>query len=89
MKNYRNVVEDLVEDYYDERKDTLDCCTCEQCKNDIIALTLNQLTPHYISTPAGETIIRAKTALGFQYMTEIQTAFMKAVVTVKENPRHK
>ena len=40
MKNrlYKNVMEDLVEFRFDEIQSTLDCCTCEHCRNDIIGL---------------------------------------------------
>ncbi len=45
MKNrlYKNVMEDLVEFRFDEIQSTLDCCTCEHCRNDIIAYALNLL----------------------------------------------
>lgn len=89
MKNYRNVVEDVVEEYFDEKKDTLDVCTCDQCRNDIIAYTLNQLTPHYVSTNQGEKIVKAKTSFRYQNLADVQTAFTRAIMVVKENPRHK
>ena len=64
-----------------------ECCTCEKCIADTIALTLNGLPPKYIVTePAAEAPL-----LSFytnHFISEITVEATKACMTVKENPRH-
>ena len=45
MTAYRNMMEIFMEQLFDDRKDQIDCCTCPECRSDIIALALNQLPP--------------------------------------------
>ena len=37
MSEYRNIMESLVEEEFERAAATLGCCTCEACRNDIIA----------------------------------------------------
>lgn len=84
----RNITEMLVEEKLDEllSKDD-DCCKCPQCREDIIAYTLNQLKPHYVSSSKGELYSKAK-MLSINYEVEITAAVARAIKTVTENPRH-
>ena len=84
MKMYQNIMETIVEEQYDELKDSLDCCTCAQCRSDMIAFALNQLPTRYVATSAGGTI----SSLRIQHMTDIRTALIKASKIVKDFPRH-
>ncbi len=88
MKLYKNIMEDLVEETFADMQPHLDnCCTCEQCHSDIVALALNQLPPQYAVTPAGASITKAMN-LRSQHMADIQSALVRAVDIVTKNPRH-
>lgn len=87
MPDYKNVMEDLIVEEYESLQPTLDCCTCEACRNDMIAYALNQLPPKYVATRRGE--VYSKTfILRNQHRTDIMAALTKAASVVKENPRH-
>lgn len=87
MPMYRNVMEILVEDKLKRVLNSLDCCTCEQCQNDIIAHALNHLPPRYSVSSKGELYTKAG-AMGLQCSADIMSAISQAVVAVKEHPRH-
>lgn len=87
MNTYRNVMEMLVVQKLDEMWDTIDCCKCEKCKMDIIACTLNQLTPKYVVTKEGELYARL-CELNNEHEIEILIALTKAIKTVKDKPKH-
>ena len=81
MKNrlYKNVMEDLVEFRFDEIQSTLDCCTCEHCRNDIIAYALNLLPQKYVVSDKGAVA---------QHSSDIMAALTKGAEIVKKSPRH-
>ena len=87
MKGYRNMMETMVEDALEAMAPELDCCTCEQCRNDITAWALNHLPPRYVATDAGGVISKADT-MRIQHLTDVRTALVQAAQMVKENPRH-
>ena len=87
LKQYENMMEPMVEDEFTSMLPGLDCCTCEQCRNDIIAWALNHLPPKYVATRAGGVISKADT-LRIQHLTDVRTALVRAVVVVSEHPRH-
>lgn len=82
-----NVMERIVSDKIIYFMRQFECCTCEKCIADTIALTLNGLPPKYIVTePAAEAPL-----LSFytnHFISEITVEATKACMTVKENPRH-
>ena len=87
MSDYKNVMEDLIEEEFDSLQPTLDCCTCEACRSDMIAYALNQLPPKYVATRKGE--VYSKTfILRNQHRTDIMAALTKPASVVKANPRH-
>lgn len=83
-----NVMERIVSDKIIYFMRQFECCTCEKCIADTIALTLNGLPPKYIVTePAAEAPL-----LSFytnHFISEITVEATKACMTVKENPKHK
>ena len=87
MKLYHNMMEDAVETLLDEMKDTLGCCTCDQCRSDVIAYTLNQVSSRYVVTNTGHLLSRAD-SLRSQHTTDTHTALIKSAMLVKERPRH-
>jgi len=88
LKQYENVMETIVEEAWDKVGPELDCCQCEQCRNDIIAWALNQLPPRYVATHSGKAISKADT-LRIQHLTDVRTALVQGARIVKEHPRHK
>lgn len=87
MKQYENMMESFVEEVLDLMGDSLGCCMCEQCRNDIAARALNQLPPRYIVTPIGGAISKADT-MRIQHLTDVRTAVLQAAQVIKEHPRH-
>lgn len=87
MKKYENMMETIVEEELDAVGQELECCLCEQCRNDIVALALNRLPPQYVVTKAGGAIRKADT-MRIQHMTDVRTALIQAAQMVKSQPRH-
>lgn len=87
MKKYENMMEAFVENELQVMGDSLECCTCEQCLNDIAAYALNHLPPRYVVTQAGGAISKADT-MRIQHLTDVRTALVQAAQVVKEHPRH-
>lgn len=87
MSEYHNIMEDLVEEEYDRAAQTLGCCTCENCRSDIIAYALNQMPPKYVASHTGE--MYSKTfILRNQHYADVLAALSKAAAVVREHPRH-
>lgn len=87
MNTFRNVMETLVVTKLDELWETIDCCKCDKCRNDIIAFTLNQLKPKYVVTNEGELYARL-CELSTENEFEIVIALVKAIKIVTSNPKH-
>ena len=85
LKNY---MEDIVIEKLDEiLKQYPDCCTCEQCKNDIAILALNNLPTKYLATSKDEVFAhleRTKIETTVKVVEEI----IKAIEIVSKNPNH-
>ena len=85
--DYRNIMESLVEDEFNRAGTSLGCCSCDACRNDVIAYALNLLPPKYVATRKGE--VYSKTyILRNQHFADIMAALTKAANVVKEKPRH-
>ena len=82
-----NVMEDMITQIYEEHKDQLDCCQCDQCRNEVLSYALNHLPPKYVSTGFGEAVTKAS-ALSQQVKTDLLTAVVTASQIVKLHPRH-
>lgn len=87
MHSLQNVVEKVVEEKLNELMPMLDCCKCEDCKSDIMALVLNNLKPRYVSTTKGQLFSKLD-SVRLQYETDVLTTILKAVAVVSKNPRH-
>lgn len=87
MKTYENMMEAIVEDALDDMVNILDCCTCEQCRNDIAAYALNHLPCRYVVTKSGGIISKADT-MRTQHLTDVRTVLIQAAQMVKQHPRH-
>ena len=87
MVRYRNLMEILLEELFDEMREQLDCCTCEVCRSDIIALALNHLPPRYVCTPAGEMITKLDQIVP-QNKTDAMKALIQAAKVIRDTPHH-
>ncbi len=81
-----NIMETLVLERLDITLNKMNCCKCDRCREDIIALSLNSLKPMYIVATLEEIDEKIKEfdKLGL----EVTTAVLKAVLSVRKNPRH-
>ncbi len=84
---YQNVMEDYVVQKVDEVWDSLDCCKCDQCREDVISYALNQLAPRYVNTERGRTFVKVNT-MSSQFEIDILTAIYEGADVVKKHPRH-
>ena len=85
-----NITEVLVEQKLDSlfRSSHYTGCTCTQCKEDIMAITLNKLPPHYVSTDRGALFERANQH-GLLFENEVLPHLIRAIQLVENSPRHK
>lgn len=86
-KLYRNMMEDIVESEYEHSRKELDCCSCQRCKNDIIAYTLSRLPPKYVVTRQGDLYARLS-ALQTQTQADITRLLVQAAKIINSSPRH-
>ena len=87
MAVYHNLMEDILEMEYDAIKESLECCTCEQCRNDVIAYALNHTQPRYVVNPDGTVMSKIET-YRLQGVTDVWAALTRAAIIVNESPRH-
>ena len=87
MKKYVNMMENIVEETLDGLADVLDCCLCEQCRNDIVACALNNLPTRYVVTQSGGLISKAEN-MRTQHSADVRTSIIRAVQIIREHPRH-
>ena len=62
-------------------------CTCERCRQDIMAIALNNLPPRYVVTETGK-IITQISCEQFGSKTQVITQILKAIKIVCKNPKH-
>ncbi|MDP4146010.1 MAG: late competence development ComFB family protein [Bacillota bacterium] len=84
LKNY---TEELVKAALDDMIPRIKCCTCERCKQDIIAYALNHLPAKYAVTLEGEMYSKIN-ELVQQSVVDIQVVILEAVDIVSKKPRH-
>lgn len=81
-------METLAEETFDKISGKLDCCTCELCRNDIIAYALNQLPPRYVVTEQGAMYSKAKSTMKTQPGADIISALSAGANLVRSRKRH-
>lgn len=81
-----NVMEKLVLNKLDATLKKMNCCRCDRCKEDIVAIALNNLKPMYIVASKNE--IDGKIDELREIGSEVTTEVIKAVLAVRKNPRH-
>ena len=82
-----NVMEHIVRDKIIYFMRQFDVCTCDRCKADVTALTLNGLMPKYIVTmkAAVDPLLSYYTN---RLISDVTVEATKSCMIVKENPRH-
>jgi len=84
----KNFMEDVVQEVFQDVKDLRpDVCTCNRCRDDVIALALSKLKGRYATTPEGEIFARVEQS-DRQVRTDALLAVMQAVDVVSKNPKH-
>lgn len=64
-----------------------DICKCQICVEDIKAIVLNKLPPHYAATEKGVLYIKTN-ELVTQFETDIIKEVVMAIEVVSQKPRH-
>lgn len=79
-----NAMEDYVLEKLEQVLSRFQCCRCDRCKKDIVALALNKLPPKY------RVVSEAQPApdLDPQTSAQVVTALIQAVIQVRARPRH-
>lgn len=83
-----NVMEEMVKIKLKDRLDKTDCCKCEKCVDDMMAIALNRLPSKYVSTPRGELFSRVGSSLEKQNSLDIEFAVVSAIEFVSTHPHH-
>ncbi|MGZ4123883.1 MAG: late competence development ComFB family protein [Tumebacillaceae bacterium] len=84
----KNLMEDVVAEVLDKQWNQLNVpCGCNVCRNDILALTLNQLPTRYVAHEKGQAIQRAL-FLDEQVRADVLRELAHSVTVVGANPSH-
>lgn len=84
---YRNLMEDIVLQNLDAVLEGANCCSCDACKSDVIAYTLNHLAPHYVATRQGRLMVKLQNC-ELQSRADVVAAISEAAIMVSKHPRH-
>lgn len=85
LKNYMEEIVDLL--LPNILNDYNNICKCPRCIEDIKAITLNKLQPHYIVTEKGNVYTKVN-ELVTQFRADIIREVVLAVEIVSKNPNH-
>ena len=83
-----NVMEQLVSMKIQEMLPGYNCCTCDECVDDIKALALNKLPPKYVNSNKGELFSRLDSIMIKQHNVDLNVAVIAAIEFVCNHPRH-
>jgi competence protein ComFB len=85
-----NVMEDVVHEVLVNYQDQFQLsCECNRCFDDIMAISLNNLPPRYITKEAYIPYVRAPYTADRQGVTTVLMTVTKAAGIVSDNPRCK
>ena len=79
-----NLAEQLVADRLEAVFEKFNCCRCDKCRHDVAALALNTVQPQYVVT----TLEEIPALLEAADTREIPGALVKAILHVKNHPKH-
>jgi len=80
-------VKKFLENILDTDSNYSDFCRCDQCIDDVMAKSLNNLKPYYITTKTGE-VFAEYSSLEMQNNAEIIKEVISAIDYVSKNKRH-
>lgn len=87
MRLHNLIEEDVIYAIDNILKKHGEVCSCEKCRLDITAITLNNLKPKYVVTKKG--LVYGKIdRLNNQCDADVVREIIKAIEIVKDNPRH-
>ena len=86
-KLVENIMEKVVEDKLNKMLPSLNCCTCNICRTDIMCYALNRIKPKYVSTDQGALLSRVD-SVSITYGTAVMTEIAAGVEIVRKNPHH-
>ncbi len=82
-----NANEELVRLKLPELLEDYDCCKCEKCVEDMMALALNNIKPAYVNSTEGILFKRINSTLP-QTSTDLDIEIIRAINMVSANPKH-
>ena len=82
-----NIMQLLVEEKADQYMTLFGLCRCNRCRNDVLALALNQLPPKYVVMPVRELTPRLSIYEG-RFNSAVTAQILRACKEVLEHPRH-
>ncbi|MEA4987080.1 MAG: late competence development ComFB family protein [Anaerovorax sp.] len=82
-----NIIEEFVKNECPSLMSKMEVCSCNKCKNDVIALALNHLPPKYVVTRKGY-LLSKLLAYEKQYKADVLAAVTNACIQVKSMPHH-
>lgn len=85
LKNYMEVIVDIILPGVIDKYNNI--CKCSKCINDIKALALNSLQPHYVVTEKGQVYTKIN-ELEIQFRADTIRAIVNAIEKVSRNSRH-
>lgn len=80
-----NITEKLVMEKLDVVLNSMNCCKCDRCKMDIIAMSLNELEPEYVVKTKG---MIEDEDVQKEISQKVTTVVFKAALLVRKKPRH-
>lgn len=86
--NVVNVMEEVVRDRLEVFLQDVDCCKCDTCRGDMLAMALNTLKPKYVNSRKGELFSKLN-ATKMQNTVDIDVAVAKAISVVSASPHRK
>ena len=84
---YKNLMEEFVLQNLNTVMAAGGGCTCDACKSDVVAYTLNHLTPHYVATRQGRLMVKLQ-SYEMQSRADVIAAISEAALMVSKSPRH-
>lgn len=82
-----NANEEIVKQRLPELLKEYDCCKCEKCVCDMMAIALNNIKPAYVNTAEGMLFKRINSMLP-QKNADIDIEILKAINLVSAHPKH-
>ena len=82
-----NANEEIVKQRMPELLKEYDCCKCEKCVCDMMAIAVNNIRPAYVNTAEGMLFKRINSMLP-QKTADIDIEILKAINLVSAHPKH-